>query len=248
MNAHAVSRREQGAVSVDRILLKGAGALALGLAWAGPAAAQVAGSVGVDSDYLLRGYSLTNDRPALVAQVSYDHPSGAYFSLSGLNELGCTSRFLGVIGDAGFAARISRHVTIDAGVIRSAIRAASPDLQGFKYTEIYAGGYVGPVSGRIYYSPDYRKEGQATLYGEIEAGFEPRRNWRISGHVGLLTYLGSSPYSRAGKTNADARVSVGRQFGSIELHAALSTKTSEQYDDYRSRQKIVLTLGGSLSF
>lgn len=248
MNAHAVSRREQGAVSVDRTLLKCVCSLAFGLIWAGPAAAQVAGSVGVDSDYLLRGYSLTNDRPALVAQVSYDHPSGAYFSLSGLNELGSTSRFLGVIGDAGFAARLSQHVTIDAGVIRSQIRAASANFQAFKYTEIYAAGYVGPVSGRIYYSPDYRREGQATLYGEIEAGFEPRRNWRISGHVGLLTYLGSSAFSSAGETRGDVRVSIGQQFGNIEVHAAVSTKASERYDDYRPRQRIALTAGGSLSF
>lgn len=248
MNAHAVSRREQEAASVDRIVLKCIAALALVLVWAGTAGAQIAGSVSVDSNYLFRGYSLSNDRPGLVAQISYDHPSGAYFSLSGLSELGSHCRFLGLIGNAGFAARLNQDFTVDAGIIRAQIGAASSDRQAVKYTEVYMGGYVGPVSGRIYYSTEYRKEGQATLYGEIEAAFEPRRNWRVSGHVGLLTYLGSSPYARPGQTHGDARITVGRQFGKVEVHTAVSTKTTEQYDRNRTRQRLALTLGASLSF
>ena len=225
----------------------GIGALVIGLI-ADPALAQVAGSVGVDSDSQLRGYSLTNDRPALSTQISFDHPSGAYFSLSGLTELGSAPRFLGVIGEAGFAKRLSQDVTIDVGVLRSQIRAASPEVSSFKYTEIYAGAFVGPVSGRVYYSPDYRTERQSTLYAELEAGFEPVHNWRVSGHVGLLTSLGSSAGSRAEGSHADWRISVARQLGNVEVHAILSSKTNEQYERYRSDTKPTLTLGASLSF
>ena len=247
MIALAAPSRTEGAASVRRIQLLGIGALVFGLI-ADPASAQVAASVGVDSDYQLRGYSLTNDRPALSTQIGYDHPSGVYFSLSGLTELGSAPRFLGVIGDAGIAKRLSQDVTIDAGVLRSEIRAAAPDLPGFKYTEIYAGAFVGPISGRIYYSPDYRTERQSTLYGEIEAGFQPVRNWRVSGHVGLLTCLGTSARSRAGGRHADWRISIARQLGNFEIHANLSSKTNEQYERYRSRTKPSLTLGASFSF
>ena len=97
--------------------------------------------------------------------------------------------------------------TLDAGVLRSQIRTAHGSRLGFEYTEIYAGAYVGPVTGRIYYSPDYRTSGQSTLYGEIEAGFEPAANWRISGHVGLLTYLNTTAIGEAEKPISDWRVS-----------------------------------------
>jgi uncharacterized protein (TIGR02001 family) len=137
-----------------------------------PAAAQLAGSVGLDSDYRLRGYSLTGNDPALSAQISYDESSGLYFSLSALTELGHGTRFLGVIGNAGYAKRLSEHVTVDGGVIRSQIRSASQYNAGYKYTEVYAGAFVGPISGRIYYSPDYRNGDQSTLYGELESEFE----------------------------------------------------------------------------
>jgi uncharacterized protein (TIGR02001 family) len=213
-----------------------------------PAAAQVAGSIALDSDYRLRGYSLTDDRPAFSAQLSYDDPSGIYLSLTGLTELGSPRRFLGGIGNIGYAKRLNSNVTLEAGVVRSQIRAAVPEALGFKYTEIYAGAYVGIVSGRIYYSPDWRTGHQQTLYGEIEAGFEPLANWRLSGHLGLLTHLDSSPYYRAGETQGDWRIAAARQLGRFELHAAISQGGPERRYGYLMHRKVALTVGGSVTF
>lgn len=213
-----------------------------------PAAAQLAGSVGIDSDYRLRGYSLTDNDPALSAQVTYDDSSGLYFSLSGLAELAHGTRFLGVIGNAGYAKRLSEHLTIEGGLIRSQIRPASQYNAGYKYTEVYAGAFVGPVSGRIYYSPDYRHGGQSTLYGELEAGFEPSLNWRVSGHVGMLTYLGSGDFYRAGETHRDWRIGLAREFGKLEIHAAVSGGGPSEYHGFQVHKKTAFTVGSSLSF
>ena len=212
------------------------------------ASAQVAGSVGFDSDYRLRGYSLTNGHPALSAQISYDDPSGFYLSASGLGDLGDEGRFLGVIADAGYAKRIGHHATLDAGVLRSQIRSAYPNGLGYKYTELYIGAYAGPIAGRLYYSPDYRTSGQSTLYGELEAGFEPARKWRLSGHVGLLTYLNSTRYWDAGERHYDWRISLARQFGRFEVHSALSGGGRRTYYGGRRHDKAALTIGGSASF
>ena len=222
--------------------------LLLGLVFVTPATAQVAGSIGIDSDFRLRGNSLTDGRPALWAEATYDDPSGVYLSVSGLSELTRTTRFLGVIGNAGYAKRISDHVTLDLGLLRSQLRSAIPDSSGFSYTEVYAGAYVGPVSGHIYYSPDYRRGGQSTLYGELEAGFEPLPDWRVTGHVGLLEQLNGSSYSRAGDTFGDWRLSIARQLGKFELHAALSRGSSDNYYGYRIHRKAALTIGASVRF
>lgn len=223
-------------------------ALILGIAASAPASAQVAATVAIDSDYRVRGYSLTDDHAALSVQVSYDDPSGAYASLSGLTRLGNDTRFLGLIANAGYAKRISHRITLDAGLLRSQIGAAVPGSRGFKYTEVYAGAYAGPLTGRIYYSPDYRTGSQSTLYGELEAGFEPLPKWRLSGHVGLLTYLTSSLFYPAGDTHHDWRVSVARQLGKVELHAALSQGGPNTYYGYREHRKVALTVGASASF
>lgn len=248
MTVRVVFVRVQGAARDSCALYRAGVGLSLALLASSPAAAQVAGSIALDSDYRLRGYSLTDDRPAFSAQLSYDDPSGVYLSLTGLTELGRPARFLGGIGNVGYAKRLNSTVTLEAGVIRSQIRAADPEALGFKYTEIYAGAYVGVFSGRIYYSPDWRTEHQPTLYGELEAGFEPLSNWRLSGHLGLLTHLDSSPYYRSGKTQADWRIGVARQLSRFEIHAALSQGGPERHYGYRMHRKIALTVGGSVSF
>jgi uncharacterized protein (TIGR02001 family) len=221
--------------------------LALGL-HAGPAAAQLGGSIGIDSDYRLRGYSLTADHPAVSAQLTYDHPSGFYADLSALTELSSDVRFLGVIANAGYARRLSSRVTVDAGVLRSQIRSASGRYPGFRYSEVYAGAFVGPISARIHYSPDYRSYGQSTLYGELEGGFEPAPNWRVSGHVGMLMYLNSASFYEAGSTHQDWRVSASRQFGNFEVHTALSGGGPSRYYGLKVHKKTALTAGASVSF
>lgn len=248
MTVTAGLRRRRGRASASFFLRYALLAVLFGFVAAEPATAQLAASVGIDSDYRLRGYSLSNDQPTASAQVTFDDRSGLYFSLSALNELGQGSRFLGVIANAGYAKRLNEHVTIDAGVLRSQIRSAVQYSPGFKYTEIYAGAYVGPVVGRIYYSPDYRTGGRSTVYGELEAGFEPARNWRLSAHAGLLTYLNSRGIYQGGDTHRDWRIGVSRQFGNFEIHSALSGGKPYEYSGFRVHKKVAATAGASFSF
>jgi uncharacterized protein (TIGR02001 family) len=223
-------------------------AVVLAFLLAEPAAAQLAASVSIDSDYRLRGYSLSDDHPVASAQATYDDRSGLYFSLSALNELGHGSRFLGVIGNAGYARRLNEHVTIDAGVLRTQIRSGLRYAPGYKYTEVYAGAYVGPFVGRVYYSPDYRTAGRSTLYGELEAGFEPAPKWRLSAHVGILTYLNSKGFYQSGDTHRDWRIGLSRQFGRLEIHSALSGGKPYEYFGFQVHKKVAATAGASFSF
>lgn len=204
----------------------------------------------VESDYRLRGYSLTHGDPAVTGQLTYDHPSGLYLNLAGVTRLRSGGpQFMGVIGNVGYARRLNAHVTLDAGVLRSQIRATSYYARPYHYTEFYAGAAVGPVVGRVYYSPDYRRPGVSTLYGELETGFEPAPNWRVSGHVGLLAYLDDQPYRQSGAGDPDWRIRVSRQFGRFEIHSALSGGgPGEQYYAHRVHAKPALTAGASVSF
>ena len=52
--------------------------LTAGLLLSGPAAAEVSGSVTVVSDYLFRGVTQTNEKPALQGGVTWNHESGFY--------------------------------------------------------------------------------------------------------------------------------------------------------------------------
>jgi len=237
-----------GAVSASRLIAWAVVHLCVALVVPAAAGAQVTGNVSIDSDYRLRGYSLSNGQPAISAELTYDDPIGAYVNLSALTKLAGSPKFLGLIGDVGYARRLDKLVTIDVGVLRSEIRAASFRSTSFDYTEFYAGAYVGPLTGRIYYSPDYRRANQSTLYGELEGELEPLAKWRIRGHLGLLKFLGNSTVYRAGYTDYDWQLSVSRMVGRIEIHAAVQKRGSDRYDRYRSSQKAVPSVGASTSF
>jgi uncharacterized protein (TIGR02001 family) len=247
VTAIAVSRKAGGLLAARRIRLTQF-AFALSLFLSAPVSAQLSGSIALDSDYRVRGYSLTGDQPAASAQLNYDLPAGLYANLAGIAEFGHGPRFLGVIAGAGYAKRLSPKLSFDVGLLRSQIGSAGADRRGFDYTEFYAGGYVGPVTGRLSYSPDYRAAGQSTLYSELEAGFEPRRDWHVSGHVGLLTYLNSSGIYRAGDTHRDWRINLQRRFGRFELHSGVSGGSPSSYYGYRVHKNLALTVGTSFSF
>jgi uncharacterized protein (TIGR02001 family) len=188
-----------------------------------PAHAQVAGGINIESDYRVRGYSMSAGQPTAAARISYDDNSGLYLNALAIGELGRDHpRFLGVEGNIGYARRLTQTLTMDGGVLRSEYRPSYAGGSARKYTEGYIGLSIGAVSGRVSVSPDYFRPGVTTVYGELQGTIEPIRNWRMSAHVGALNYL-STPVTYGNRpTRYDWRVGVAREFRAIELHAALS--------------------------
>lgn len=188
-----------------------------------PAHAQATGSIDIESDYRLRGYSLSAGQPTAAARIGYDDDSGAYINALAVGEWAHDRpRLLGVQGNVGYAKRLSRALTIDTGLLYAEYRPRYLGTRGRGYVEGYAGFSLNPISARVYVSPDYFNTGAATIYGEIQATVEPVRNWRLSAHAGSLTYLSAPVPYHYRATHYDWRLSVARQFNAIELHAALS--------------------------
>jgi uncharacterized protein (TIGR02001 family) len=216
-----------------------------------PAFAQVSGSVDVESDYRLRGYSLSAGRPVATAQIGYDDDSGVYFNLSATGEIGRDDPlFLGVQGNIGYVRRLNQKLSIDGGVARSQYRSPDRDSRPHNYSEVYLGIASDPFSARIYYSPDYNRGDVSTLYGEIEATVRPVKHWRLNGHLGSLIYLSAPARYIPGRTTRyDWRVGVSRELGSFDLHAALSGGgPGKEYYSGELHSKFALTAGASWSF
>ena len=77
VRARSIAGSRQGGADI-RWLAASAAAAILSAILATPAAAQVSASVDIESDYRLRGYSLSAGRPAATAQIGYDDASGLY--------------------------------------------------------------------------------------------------------------------------------------------------------------------------
>ena len=206
--------------------------------------AQVALSVAADSDYRFRGASLSGERPTAAAQVAYDHPSGLYFYASGtgVKRRGHLA-LLNVQGNVGYARRLSSSVSVDAGLVHSRYQWGNLPNPSSNRTEAYVGVNVSHFAARLSYSPHYFEKGLAMIYGEVEAGFQPARNWRLSARAGRLTLL-RAPGAADGTSRYDWRLSVSRQWGAFEIYSALSGGGP----DRGTHGATAVTAGASLNF
>jgi uncharacterized protein (TIGR02001 family) len=218
---------------------------------ASPACGQVNGSVDVESDYRLRGYSLSAGQPVATAQIGYDAANGVYLNLSATGEVGRDDPlFLGVQGNIGYARRLNHALTIDGGIVRSQYRSPDRASRPHNYTEIYLGLASGPFSARVYYSPDYDQADISALYAEVEATFRPATNWRVNGHLGSQLYLATpAQYLARHAARYDWRLGVARELGRFDLHAALSGGGPGK-DHYSGsfHGKVALTAGAAWNF
>lgn len=200
-----------------------AGLVLAALAWvlAAPACAEVGASLSLISDYRFRGHSLSDDRPVVDLAASYDDASGAYLGASAIGVATAHSgaRILGFQEYAGYARRLNPGLTADVGVTHSNYTEYYAGHSDTQYSEVYAGLITRYFSTRLYYSPRYFGYPVRTLYGEVEGVIRPARDWRLTGHFGLL-----SPVNGPGRqrTHYDWRIGLAHGFEGLDLQLAVT--------------------------
>jgi uncharacterized protein (TIGR02001 family) len=216
---------------------------------ASPVAAQVAGSIALQNDYRVRGYTISGDKPVAIFGLSYDHPSGLYVNGSAIGALDHANDpvLLGAIGNIGYARRIGPRISIDAGYARTQYAHYVAAAHGYAhYDEIYAGISAGGLSAHIYVSPDYYRHDVSTIYGELDGAVKPIGEWRLTGHVGVLGYLAQPDYLSL-HTQYDWRIGIARPIRRFDLHLSL-TGGGPGGDYYRNRRHGKTALVGGISW
>jgi uncharacterized protein (TIGR02001 family) len=212
-------------------------------------AQQLGAAVSVYSDSRFRGYSLSEERPVAVLDLSYDDPSGIYVALSGSGVASREGpRFLGVQVNGGYAKRLHSGLTLDVGAVHSAYSHYSGLGGSRSYTELYAGMTLKSVSSRLSVSPDYFGRGW-TVHPEVTGRIQPARNLNISADIGLLIPLRQPTYWKQSYTIYDARLGVDQAIGRFTLHGALTSRGKDRniYTGHRaSRNAIIVGLSYAL--
>jgi uncharacterized protein (TIGR02001 family) len=204
----------------------------------------------VESDYRIRGHSISGGKPAATASLSYDDPSGFYASGTAIGALTGDDHpdLLGLLANVGYARRVSSQFSLDAGVVRTQYFHDAATVGNAHYTEFYGGFILHGISAHAYLSPDYLSRHNSTAYGEVDALLKSFGPWHVNGHVGVLGYLSAPRYLQR-RTQYDWRLGVSRQFGRFDLHAALSGGGPDG-DFYRaqSHDKTAIVGGASWTF
>lgn len=191
-------------------------AIAAGMVAGTAAHAQPTVSLGIDSDYRFRGYSLSQDEPDVRLSVAWDHPSGAY---AGASVVATHYGLSGYLGYAGYVWQPARGPKWEAGVTAMHVR----DHEDYDYNEIYAGVITQAFTARVYYSPDYFNSHSRTLYTEINTGQPISGRWRVFAHAGYLTPLSG----RLRGNRYDVRAGVSFSVSHYVVQASLSQSTPQ---------------------
>ena len=197
-----------------------AGALALmALVVAGVANAQVSTSLTLQSDYRVRGVSLTDKRPVLSGALGYDSPSGFYAggSLIAQDTADQGAQLLGHIEYFGFAFDRGSQLAWEVGIDNQNFKLGGPNSFRLKYTEVYVGVTRKDFSARIYYSPNYINSDWSAVYLSLDGALRPADNWRVSGHVGVFKRLNDTGDLRA---RADLQLGLTREFTGGEIQVS----------------------------
>ena len=223
-----------------------AGILALGQAQ--PAQAQLSGSVAVASDVRLRGFSLTERRPAITLSAAYDDRSGLYAGGSVIvhDPEAASARLLGHTEYLGYAVRADNGLSWDVGVANIDVTLYRDRKYPLQYSQIYVGVARDSLSARLSLSPDFPRKGMSSAYLDLNGVVRPAEDWRVAGHVGVMRRLGG--VSADGRRQRyDLRLAVTRSFDNLELQAAW-TGLVKRPEPRASRTRSGVQVGASYFF
>lgn len=194
-------------------------ALLSALVVAPSARAQVSASVSVASDYRLWGVSLTDRRPAASLNLDYNDLSGVYLGGSAIAEQ--TSRtgveMLGHVEYLGLATHRDGGVSWDVGVRNQSTTLYADRRRELRYSDVYLGASRDDLSLYVHYYPDRISHSGSLVYVDLSGAIRRAQNWRLSGHVGVLTPLEGSGGQKGGRERYDLRLGVTREFRTCEI-------------------------------
>lgn len=211
-------------------------ALALVGAFAAPVMAEeapasahtVTGNVGVVSDYVFRGISQSQHKPALQGGFDYSHASGLYAGFWGSNvnwvrETGYkTDNSLEMDFYAGYKGGFATDFSYDVGVLQYYYPGDTQSAGGFKNTnstEVYASigwkfitlKYNHTVSSYLFGWEGTGYDDQKTKnsgYLDLSANYDLGNGWGVNGHVGHQTIKHNS-----GASYTDWKLGVTKDVG-----------------------------------
>lgn len=226
--------------------------LLLALLLAGPMADSQAqtswsGSVTAQSDYRIRGQTLSDGKAATQLNLNLDGAAGWY--LGGLASTVHVGERDGaqLLGYAGYARRGGEGWSWEAGCTRSHYSR----LRSADYGECYGGLSTERLNARLYYAPRYLGRDARTVYGEVNAVYPLAARVNLVAHAGLLHTLSGAPWPgipTGSRYDGRLGVAIGAGDWTVQLARIISESESLPYQHDEQRAPRAWTVSASYSF
>ena len=185
------------------------------------------GTLWLTTNYIYRGVSNSDNKPAIQAEIDYSHtPSGFYAYIWGSNiDFDDGESDVEIDYAMGFTGALDNGMGWDAGVVYYSYPDSSiePD---YDYFDAYAGvshtfetmPLTPTLSSNLFFSPDYFGEDGVAIYIEANIGLNLGRDFILTLHGGYQDVKGDKTSGPGGFDYADYSVSIAREFGGINAN------------------------------
>lgn len=179
----------------------------------GLAQAEVSSTWAATSDYDFRGFTQTEEDPALQGSIDFATDNGWYIGAWASNvDFGPGDPNLEVDLYTGFSGGAEDGLGWDVGLIYYSF----PSESDFNYPEIYGGLSYGIVSGKLWYSNDFNNTDESAIYLEGGVDVPLPNNFSVNAHAGYSD--GDGVEAAFGLSNyLDYSVGVGYAAGNFDL-------------------------------
>jgi len=199
---------------------------ALALLIAGPACAQVSGSVTLLSDFRYRGTSLSDGLPTAQAMVALDRDDGWYggLQLTRVRFMYPSAQAeLQAIPYVGFVHGLHSGLNVEAGVQY----AGYSHSHDYGETDVYVGLSGRQLRSRLSWTPHYFGQSPA-WYAELDGSHALRTPWRVVGHVGVLQTRDYAEYGVGEqRVRVDAAAGVAVTLHGFDVRATWTTVSGQ---------------------
>lgn len=179
----------------------------------GLAQAEVSSTWAATSDYDFRGFTQTEEDPALQGSIDFATDNGWYIGAWASNvDFGPGDPNLEVDLYTGFSGGAEDGLGWDVGLIYYSF----PSESDFNYPEIYGGLSYGIVSGKLWYSNDFNNTDESAIYLEGGVDVPLPNNFSVNAHAGYSD--GDGVEAAFGLSNyLDYSAGVGYTAGNFDL-------------------------------
>jgi len=211
------------------------------------------GNVAIATDYIFRGLTQTNKRPALQGGIEFDLASGFYAgawgsNISWLSDLGGVSSSLEIDAYLGYRTKIADTLGLDFG------------LYTYYYPGDYPSGFTDPNTTEVYVAISYAiaslkyshsltntfgfSDSKNSGYLDLSANWEFVPTWVLNAHVGhqRIENFGAASYTdwKLGVTkNFDGNWSIALAYFDTNADTGVYTNP---YGTFQGRSTGVLTV------
>lgn len=197
----------------------------------------------VTSEYMFRGISQTDDKPAIQAGAGYSFSNGFYVGAWASNvDFGDETdaeidTFIGWNGD------IAQNVNLDVQLNRYNY-VGEPDGLDYAYNELIGKfTFAENYSATLGYTNDYLATGENSIYTAVGG------NWTVGYDINLSAGVGYTSNSGPFESYLDYSVGVARDFGPVNValgYIGSDKKAADLFGKDNAEDKLVLTfsIGG----